>query len=130
MADIEPQLPPHLVKNKNEATDIGPQLPPHLLKSKNENRHTGPQLPGHLSKNESENRCIGPQLLTDLAKSESEKSEDDDSDKDQYYGPSLPQSLKKEKSRIIGPALPVNAFQGQKSSNKFSKNKNVLSVHR
>lgn len=108
MADIRPQLPPHLLKNKNEATDIGPQLPPYLLKNENENKDNEPQLPG-------------PQLLTDLAKTESEKSEEDNSDKDQYYGPSLPQSLKKEnKSRIIGPALPANTFQGQISSNEFS----------
>ena len=66
-------------------------------------------------------------MLTDLGKSDSEKSEDDDNDKDQYYGPSLPQPLKKEKNRIIGPALPANTFQGQSSTKEFPKNSTFCS---
>ena len=82
MADIGPQLPPHLRKNKeqedenvitNKASGIGPQLPPHLRKEKNE--------------------------------SEVEKREENDLQDEKVYGPCLPQ-VKKQEKRIVGPSLP------------------------
>lgn len=128
---VGPALPPHLKKsssddeteeqgitsvqmdvldnqspqsNTSEAvfSSVGPALPPNLQNSVSEKNSK--------SERPSSAIAIGPALPPHLQNSSKDNTEDSlgtsEKNEPEYYGPSLPPSLKKDVKKVIGPALP------------------------
>lgn len=94
--------------------NIGPQLPPHLLKQKDHNAddEIGPRLPSSNHLENSNKGNIGPQLPPSLMKPSEKEDEDEelvtvqDNLKSTNYGPALPPGFGQKVNKFIGPAMP------------------------